>query len=117
MLLPDIQERLIHGSAVAAEIPCQKREWREWVGVHPFRLEFFEHPPQRELVLYPLRYRILRFRVPRSFDFHTYDLHAEYVESVSETIEASVEAVFELISTWGIKPEELTDPSQCDYPK
>jgi hypothetical protein len=110
MLLPDIQKRLIDGSAVAAEIPCPKAECREWVGVHPFRIEFSEYPPQREIDTYPLRYRILRFRLPRLFDFHTYDLHAEYVESVSETIEASVEAVFERISTWGIKPEELTDP-------
>lgn len=117
MVIAELHKRLGNGQVVATEVPSSQPEFREWVGIHPFRLEHFEYPPERDIDSYPLKYRLVRFRVPRSFDFRRYDVHAEYVETVAEAIECSVDDVVNRLAIWGMDSGNLTGPSECDYPK
>jgi hypothetical protein len=117
MFSQDALARLNDGLSAAAELICADQNCREWIGVHPYHLDQNEYPPTQEINLYPLRYRLIRFRIPRDFDFHTYDLHSEYVDLIREEKVATIENIIDVLWSWDVDPKLLVDPSTCDYPK
>ena len=129
MTREEVIETLTRGESVATSVPASSHDVRAWVGILPGKasmdptedafyqlMEMTRGEREAFLRQLPFRYTILHIEIPASFDFHEYDLHPEYIQTVRQKRVFAVEDVVATLDSWGVPLDSFDYPRRSDFP-
>jgi hypothetical protein len=115
MLNAALLDSLREGYPLATAVAPSHAGRRAWVGVHPFKVRYFEEWPE-DVDALPWKFRTHWIEVDASFDLHKYDLHPEYIHTLRDVTALSEAELEETLTMWIGDPNQLRWPSEVDYP-